>query len=166
MLLFVEHDHVLSTRKARQLFTEVVQNRRDLQVVVFRPGGRVEVEQMLTGFPAALRTRLMVTPSTPRGRGLASWLEYEVGVATAAMRFLGTFQEGEEWCALVPPSWYGVLARSYGEERLMPMPSAFDDIDASRLRAMLRAARPRRAHSVAHRPSGGDLVFGAARYAL
>lgn len=141
MLVFVEHDHVLHTRSARRLFGKVLEDYDNVQVVVFRPHEAVDAERMTFVYPPALRVRMVVTPTTPRTKDLAFWLSYEVGCAAAAMRHLGKFQPGDSWCALVPPAWYAPLCESFHEAHLMPMPSAFDDIDASRLRTMLGAAK-------------------------
>ena len=88
MLLFIEHDAVMSTPEARKALADFVGHRPGINLAVFHAADESD-DDVLAAYPAALRERLLLTPKTPRARDLCFWLAYEVGCVWAVLRSNG-----------------------------------------------------------------------------
>jgi len=171
MLLFIEHDAVMSTPEARKALADFVGHRHGINLAVFHAAVESD-DDVLAAYPAALRERLLLTPKTPRARDLRFWLAYEAGCVWAALRerllltpktprardlrFWLAYEAGcvwaalrsngqltqcEAWVTLVPPAWEKAARSQFGDKRVVVIPAAFSAADAKRLARTLSTYR-------------------------
>ena len=139
MLLIVEHDHVMGSKKARQCFARFIakNNFPNIQIIVFRSDKNLSEEQILSTYPLALRERIMLTPKTPRGENISVWLLYELCCTTGVLRHLGLMAQNERWFALVPPDWARALVERLEHKHMVAIVREFDDFEVVRLQKLL-----------------------------
>lgn len=128
MLLLIEHDTILSTPQARQHLAKFVAERPGLNVAIFH-SEKFTANEVRADYPAALRDRLIMTPSTPRVRNLAYFLTYEICCITSALKFVGILKD-DSWLCVVPPEWDYPLAHQFGNERVVIIDGTFAPQDA------------------------------------
>lgn len=165
MLLFVEHDHVMRTPRARQLLGDLLSALapRQHRVVVFRSTRRRDAD-LLRSYPQHLRERIAITPRTPRSTDLAFWLHYEVSCSLAALRYAGVLGRTERWVVIASPEWTDALSRHVHPDHLIPLTGELTEDQLQRLRSMLGQRRAASSGSVvalipnsdvARKPGGG-----------
>jgi hypothetical protein len=132
MLLFIEHDAVMSTAEARKALADFVRHRPGINLAVFHAADKSD-DDVYAIYPDALRERLLLTPKTPRARDLCFWLGYEAGCVWAALRSTGQMAQCEAWLTLVPPAWEKAAREQFGDKRVVVIPSPFSAADARHL---------------------------------
>ena len=158
MLLLIEHDTILSTPQARQHLSKFVAERPGLNVAIFH-SEKLSANEVRADYPAALRDRLIMTPSTPRARNLAYFLTYEVCCITSALKFVGIMKD-DSWLCVVPPEWDYPLVHQFGNERVVIIDGTFAPQDAQLLSDLDQFEAPRNrpskasASSIASRSAG------------